>query len=119
MMASTFRYAALICVQFPTIHAWPEAPDAVAFLRYPHRHIMHVELTIDQDHDDRDVEFITTGRELLRFCTQQWGDQDIGRLSCEMLAEAILQWAYGVGWSAYRCTVREDGLHGACVEVMR
>ena len=39
------------------IHKYPDAPDEVEFLRYPHRHIFKFKVQIDVEHDDRDIEF--------------------------------------------------------------
>ena len=39
------------------IHKYPNAPDGVEFLQYPHRHMFHFRVEIDVFHNDRDIEF--------------------------------------------------------------
>ena len=54
------RGAKMIWVTFRKegIHKYPDAPDGVEFLKYPHRHIFHFRVELEVFHDDRDVEFI-------------------------------------------------------------
>ena len=49
------------------IHKYPDAPDEVDFLRYPHRHIFHFKVQIEVFNDDRDIEFFIFKR---WFCKQ-------------------------------------------------
>jgi hypothetical protein len=43
---------------FRATHNWPEAPDSVAYLRPPHRHVFGVQVTVHAHVDDRrEVEF--------------------------------------------------------------
>ena len=37
------------------IHKYPDAPDEVDFLRYPHRHMFHFKVQIEVYNDDRDI----------------------------------------------------------------
>jgi hypothetical protein len=50
--------------QFEGLHCWPSAPDEVAFLRSPHRHIFHCRARLEVFHQDREVEFILLKRNL-------------------------------------------------------
>lgn len=78
-----------ICVKFGKegIHRYPDAPDDVEFLRYPHRHIFHFTVTIEVFHDDRDIEFIRFKRELEALYSDNI--LDIDYMSCEMLADDL------------------------------
>ena len=38
-------------------HQWPDAPEALAFLREPHRHVLHIRAELEVT-EDREVEFI-------------------------------------------------------------
>lgn len=69
------------------IHKYPDAPEGVEFLRYPHRHIFHFRVDIEVFHDDRDIEFILFKREL-----EELFDTKILQLdfkSCEMIADDL------------------------------
>lgn len=105
--------------QFEGIHCWPEAPDAVAFLRHPHRHMFHVTLRMPVKHNNRDLEFILVKRWLddaIRglFSHDPDGVCNLGRFSCEDIAVAIA----GRARIVYNCPatdilVSEDGENGA------
>jgi replicative DNA helicase len=68
------------------IHHYPDAPEAVSFLRHPHRHIFHIVLYVEQFHNERDVEYILLRKWLEHRCkTTQW---DLSS-SCEHIAQVI------------------------------
>ena len=69
------------------IHKYPDAPDEVDFLRYPHRHMFHFKVQLEVFHDDRDVEFILFKRELEGLYDQ--GTMQADFKSCEMMAEDL------------------------------
>lgn len=101
-----------VTTQFEGIHCYPDAPDEVAFLRSPHRHMFHVRATLEVFHDDRELEFILVKRALDQFVT---GDA-LQHRSCEMIAREILNFLrakYGVRSSAVE--VSEDGENGATI----
>lgn len=94
--------------QFEAIHSWPECPhDDVAFLRAPHRHMFHVEAKMHVNHNDRDVEFIMLKREMENYVQTVFAG-DIGRKSCEDIAEELVEW-----FELHSCSVFEDGENGA------
>ena len=80
--------------------------DDVSFLGYPHRHIFHFYVTIDVNHNDRDIEFIQFKRWLQRLYTvqkEQMGFEmnypvrpsnssvlELDYKSCEMIAEELI-----------------------------
>lgn len=68
-------------------HCWPGAPDHRAYLRTPHRHMFHVDVSMPVGHDDREVEF----HDLLDFCRAAMPPGDYGHRSCEMLARELYQ----------------------------
>ena len=108
---SDFNYTVFGSLQFEAIHCWPEAPTNVEFLRSPHRHIFHVKFVCDVTHADRDIEFITMKRQVERFCSAAYAGKDIGRTSCETIAESILVAIPQI----YSVTVSEDNENGATV----
>lgn len=100
--------------QFEGIHYYEKAPDEVSFLRHPHRHIFHVEITASVTHDDREIEFIMLKRDL-ELHIQMMG-QKLHYKSCEMLCKDFLKYMLrGYGARKYKISVFEDGENGATV----
>ena len=94
------------------IHKYPDAPEGVEFLKYPHRHIFHFKVELEVFHDDRDVEFILFKRELENIFAD--GTLQLDYKSCEMIADDL---AYYIN-NKYPerdliITVSEDGENGA------
>ena len=48
-------YGIIVKTQFEGIHCFPEAPEEVEYLAYPHRHIFGIELEIETFTDEGDV----------------------------------------------------------------
>lgn len=69
------------------IHKYPDAPEEVAFLRYPHRHMFHFKVQVEVFHDNRDIEFIMLKRELEGLYDS--GALELDYKSCEMMADEI------------------------------
>jgi len=98
------------------IHKYPDAPEEVKFLRYPHRHIFHFKVKIEVEHNNRDIEFIMLKRELENLYDP--GKLELDYKSCEMLAEEILDYLLQ-NYSSKRSMsveVSEDGENGAVLE---
>lgn len=100
---------------FEGVHCWPNAPEQVAFLRNPHRHMFHVSAIMETFHNDREVEFIMVKHAIEDFL------QDVEwpiAVSCEMMAEDIgnfLQQRYG-DHRFVSVSVSEDNENGAIVQ---
>ena len=75
--------------QFEGLHCWPSAPDEVAFLRSPHRHIFHCRARLEVFHQDREVEFILLKRNM-ESRTLEWLRNESD--SCEHMATRILEY---------------------------
>ena len=97
-------------VVFPALHCWPAAPAPVAYLRHPHRHLFVIRATVEVTHDDRDVEFIMLGEQVLAQVAAWYPDGDLGHTSCEMLARRLLE-----HFDLIECSVFEDDENGATV----
>ena len=69
------------------IHKYPDAPDEVDFLRYPHRHIFHFKVEIEVHHDDRDIEFFI----FKRWLESLYADNilQLDYKSCEMMSDDL------------------------------
>ena len=69
------------------IHKYPDAPDEVDFLRYPHRHIFKFKVQIEVFHGDRDIEFFIFKRWLESLYAG--GTLELDYKSCEMIADDL------------------------------
>lgn len=79
---------AVISTSFEGIHQYPDAPNDVSFLKYPHRHIFHVKISIEQFHNDRDVEFILFKRFINKVIANKKFPKSV---SCEMMSDFIFK----------------------------
>lgn len=105
----------IVRTQIEGIHYYADAPQEVYFLKYPHRHMVHVELEIQVYHGGRELEFIMVQRWLNKFL-QKLNLMDTP-MSCEMIAEKIIleaQSKYGRD-REITCKVFEDNENGAKV----
>lgn len=78
-----------VTTQFEDVHCYPDAPEEVAFLRTPHRHMFHVKATIEVTHLDRELEFIIVKRYLEKMCQQLKGAIKPEAKSCERIASCL------------------------------
>tara|TARA_R100000988_G_C3969196_1_gene150564 strand:- start:57 stop:482 length:426 start_codon:yes stop_codon:yes gene_type:complete len=100
------------------IHKYPDAPDEVEFLRYPHRHIFKFKVQIEVYNDDRDIEFFIFKRWLESLYTDDTLELDYK--SCEMIADDLakeIKDKYSGRWLAI--DVSEDGENGCHIEYPR
>ena len=96
------------------IHRYPAAPAGVEFLQHPHRHIFHFRVTLQVNHNDRDVEFIMFKRELENLYKE--ATLQVDYKSCEMLAEDLIEYISGkYPERDIAVEVSEDGENGATV----
>lgn len=102
------------------IHCWPEAPEEVKYLRDPHRHVFEVIVKMQVFHNDREVEFI-----MLKHAINKWLDAhkdangvwQMGRMSCEQVAEQVIEMLEDRYSRCRQITVSvyEDGENGCIV----
>ena len=94
------------------IHKYPAAPEAVSFLRHPHRHIFHFRVEIEVFHDDRDIEFILFKRELEGLYNDETLQLDYK--SCEMISDELYEYISDkYPGREVRIEVSEDGENGS------
>ena len=114
--------------EFEGIHCWPEAPEEVSYLRNPHRHIFKVEAEIEVMHDDRELEFMMVKHRIervLRVHADDSGVWQMGRMSCEEVAELLFDHIHSVydkdrrSGRYIRVGVFEDGENGAVMDNRR
>lgn len=105
---------AVVRTEFRAIHCYPAAPDEVYYLRGRHRHTFKVEVSVQQFHNERDVEYIMLKNWLDTSVLSNLHSRDLGAMSCEAMAEEILERVRlrypGRGLSV---DVLEDGENGA------
>ena len=98
-------------------HRWPEAPPRRDYLTSRHRHLFYFELVAPVEHNDRFIEF----HDLLDFAREVITDKELGRQSCEDLAETVIDAVaadldrQGVAPRELACTCWEDNEVGATV----
>lgn len=107
--------------QVPGFHRTPEATGARDYLTHPHRHLFHVELTVDLDHDDTDIQLhdlLDVARVSLGTIESDGAARAFGHASCEQLALLVIAFVADVyPGRSWRCSVLEDGEAGATMEV--
>ena len=97
------------------IHKYPDAPDEVDFLRYPHRHIFHFKVAIAVTLNDRDIEFIQFKRWLERLYDDKTLELDYK--SCEMMSDDLYEKINEkYGGREVHIDISEDGENGAHIE---
>ena len=98
------------------MHRYPDAPEEVAYLRNPHRHLFQFKVSVSVTHDDREVEF----HMLQNWCKGLYAQSilELDFKSCEMIARDLLGKLvdkYG-NQRAYQVEVSEDGECGAVLK---
>ena len=97
------------------IHKYPDAPNEVDFLRYPHRHMFHFKVQIEVYNDDRDIEFFIFKRWLESLYADDTLQLDYK--SCEMMADDLAkQIKDKYPGRQLSIDVSEDGENGCHVE---
>lgn len=106
---------AVIIVRFNAqgFHFWPNATEARQYLSNKHRHLFHVEVKTQVDHDDREIEF----HDLLDAARHEFGEGDFGHKSCEQLARELAETLAKMFARSFTVSVFEDGEVGAEVSV--
>jgi len=86
MIENIQRYI-YVTLQKEFIHQYKDAPDEVSYLRYPHRHIAHIKVTVEVFKNDREIEFIL----FKHFLEKELVLDKLTNNSCEQIAENIIQ----------------------------
>jgi len=97
------------------IHKYPDAPDEVDFLRYPHRHMFHFKVQIEVYDNDRDIEFFI----FKRWLESLYADSilELDYKSCEMMADDLAkQIKDKYPGRQLSIDVSEDGENGCHIE---
>lgn len=67
-------------------HSWPEATGKREYLSQRHRHLFYIHVSIGVYHNEREIEY----HDLLDFCKAKFPSGELGRSSCETLAENLI-----------------------------
>jgi len=97
------------------IHKYPDAPDEVDFLRYPHRHMFHFKVQVEVYDNDRDIEFFI----FKRWLESLYADSilELDYKSCEMMADDLAkQIKDKYPGRQLSIDVSEDGENGCHIE---
>lgn len=76
-----------VTFQKEMIHSYPDAPEEVDYLKYPHRHMLHIKAEIEVFSHDREIEFIMLKHELEKHL-----NLDASTNSCEKIAQELLNY---------------------------
>lgn len=97
-------------------HKWDNAPKEVDFLSYKHRHNFRFRLGYKVTDSDREIEIFIQEDIIKEYLTECYGSPlHFEGMSCEMIAEELLQFAKedGCVWAE----VFEDNRGGARVDL--
>lgn len=109
------RTRVYVSFDFKAVHHWPEAPDGVKFLAYPHRHLFKCKATFSIE-SDRQVEFLMAQRDSILIVQTKLLPklQEDMTMSCEHMALFIITELAKV-YPVSSVEVSEDGENGAIV----
>ena len=96
---------------FEALHKWDAADGVIDYLKYPHRHLFHVQMEWEVTHEDRQIEFISMKQNVDRWIARLGESEHEPLLinwSCETYASKL-----GKVWGCTRVMVSEDGENGA------
>lgn len=97
-------------------HKYPNAPLQVEFLSNKHRHTFKIKVAFEVQHLNIDKEFFIIREQIKEYLMETYGSPcDFGNMSCEMIAQEIIEFASedGVIW----CEVWEEETAGARIEI--
>ena len=102
-----------VSAEFEAIHNWP---DAVNFLKYPHRHKFYVQAAVTVQGKNREIEFFEFKNKLKTYLLRNF-DEGESTLSCEHIAICVLE-QLKIWYLArdYRIKVSEDNENSAIIE---
>lgn len=100
----------VITDRFEGIHHYPGANN---YLRFPHRHLFHIKITIEVFHDDREIEFIQ-----FKNWVKQFYPAKVEAGSCEMIADDLMfNIRKKYSDRHLKIEVYEDGENGGIIEI--
>lgn len=94
-------------------HHYPDAPQEVEFLKYPHRHMFEIRCQFKVTDSNREIEiFLKQGEVFMKISKHFGRPADFGAMSCEMIGE----WIMDKFENCVEVEVLEDGYGGAIIQ---
>lgn len=112
-MDNAFKPTIFVTFTVDGFHKWSDAPERRAYLRDRHRHLFHVRVETQVEHDDREIEF----HDLLDDARANCPGGELGDSSCEMIGQRLGMYLSEKYRRPFRVAVSEDGEVGASVLV--
>lgn len=110
--AAKLKQSIWVTFQVPGIHCYPDAPEDVAYLRNPHRHMFGFKVAISVLHDNREIEFHQFKNWLTALYSS--GCMKADHKSCEMLSDELAEViAFKYPRREFEITIDEDGECGS------
>ena len=115
----TPKTSVIMTLQKELTHQWEDCDlEGVEFLKYPHRHMFHIEaeIVVSKNDDSREIEIILAKRAIEKFIDESYPDGNMKNTSCEVLGYTIWKFLcdkYNVDQVAVK--VMEDGENGGRV----
>ena len=111
-----FKKSVIIQFNVEGVHYYPGAPSEVIYLEDRHRHTFIVKAGYRVEHTNRDKESFICRDKILSYLKAEYGDPCLfGPMSCEMIAEKILN--FGLADGMFWCEVWEEQTGGGRVEI--
>lgn len=95
-------------------HQWNSAPIETKFLRYPHRHLFHIEVKLEVGDLDRELEFFAVKK-----VVDEWAQlfySESSNLSCEMMCLNLNRYLKLKNYPVHSISIFEDNENGALIE---
>lgn len=106
----------IISFEIEGFHNYPNAPQEVNFLSFPHRHTFKITAGYVVTDLNREKEIFICRDELKSYLMEAYGSPaTFNNMSCEMIAKDILDFSMedGMQW----CEVWEENTGGAKIEI--
>lgn len=106
----------VIQIDIEGFHNYPQAPKPVEYLSDKHRHSFRIKAGYKISHHNREKEIFILRETVREYLNEAYGYPcEFGQMSCEMIAEELLQFSKedGMVW----CEVWEENTGGARVDL--
>lgn len=110
------KSSVIISFNIDGFHNYPNAPEEVKFLSYPHRHTFKIKCAYNVSDLNREREIFICRDEVIEYLTEAYGlPCQFEAMSCEMISKDILEFGQddGMVW----CEVWEEETGGGRVEL--
>jgi len=103
-----------ITTQKELLHNYPDAPDAVSYLKNLHRHIFHFKIYLEIFTEDRDIEFIMFKKDVESMLNMF---ENLEHRSCETFSKYLVSAIRNIYPNRYiKIETSEDGENGVLMD---